>query len=61
MKEKVKQISIYVTNDIIQAVKVLADNSPIRERKNSIILRCLISGLKTEYGIDLSKKNKIEL
>lgn len=51
-------MSVYVTTDMIKTFTLLVKNSPVRERKNSIVLRCLLSGLKTEYGIDLNKKEK---
>lgn len=53
-----KQISLYVTKEINDTFDKLVEDSPVREKKNSIILRCLLSGLKSEYDIDLLKKNK---
>jgi hypothetical protein len=53
-KYKENKMTIYFTPEIRQAIeKVYKDRAKFGEKKHSIVVRCVIAGLKSEYGIDL--------
>lgn len=49
--------TIYFTTAILNALEEVKKNSVTGEKKNSIILNCIVYGLKELYKTDLNGKN----
>ena len=46
-------VTVYFPEKVLNAIKeVEKDKAIIGERRNSIILKCIVRGLKEEYGIN---------
>jgi hypothetical protein len=55
---KDERITLYLSKEINDILDKLVKDSVVREKKNTIILRCLLSGLKTEYSIDFNARKE---
>ena len=46
-------MTIYFTPEIYKAIDKIYKESKVKEKKNTIVLKCVIAGLKKEYNIDV--------
>ena len=55
---KKTHITLYLTNEMRQALKRAVEENKRGDNQNQIINKFIEKGLKDEYGIDLIKDNK---
>jgi hypothetical protein len=55
---KKTHITLYLTNEMRQALKKAVEANTRGDNQNQIINKFIEKGLKSEYGIDLIKDNK---
>jgi len=46
-------MTIYFTPEIYKAIDKLYKQSKIKEKKNTIVLKCIVEGLKNIYNIEV--------
>ena len=54
-KKEVKRTALYINKDLDKIVARLAIDEEIS--KNSLFIKCLISGLKSDFNIDYEKND----
>jgi len=53
---RTERVTLYISKELNDLLDSLVNESVIGEKKNTIILRCLLAGLKSEYKKDFEKK-----
>ena len=48
-----KARTIYFTNEILEAIEKAKENSKTGEKKNQIVLNCIVKGLKELYNVEV--------
>jgi hypothetical protein len=52
-KQAKKARTIYFTDSILEAIEIAMDKSKTGEKKNQVILNCIVEGLKRIYNVEV--------